>query len=120
MNMTIAKMKIDMAEHHEAVDEMVEGHKQEGAPPSEIHKGKKSSPRTVMIYGGPGIGKSTWANDAPRSVFVLTEDGVDDIDCESYPLAKSYDQFDGRLRSLAAGGHTYKTVIIDALTTSSV
>ena len=34
-----------------------------------------------MLYGTHGIGKSSWAAQAPGVLFLNVEDGLNDIDC---------------------------------------
>ena len=53
-----------------------------------IHTGKK--PPRIMLYGTEGIGKSTFAAQAPSPIFLPTEDGLGEIDCASFPLCKKY------------------------------
>ncbi len=43
-------------------------------------RGKKIQPRRVLLYGTHGIGKSTWAAQAPDVLFLDLEGGLDDID----------------------------------------
>ncbi|MFN9292481.1 MAG: AAA family ATPase, partial [Planctomyces sp.] len=45
-----------------------------------ITTGKKAVPRRVMLYGTHGIGKSSWAAQAPGVLFLNVEDGLNDID----------------------------------------
>jgi hypothetical protein len=78
-------------------------------------KGKQSKPRRIMLYGVHGIGKSSFAASAPNAVFLPTEDGVSDIDCESFPLAETFEQFDGYLQELAGEEHDRQTLVIDTL-----
>jgi len=80
-----------------------------------IHKGKDPKPPRVMLTGVEGIGKSTWAAAAPKPIFVQTEDGLDQIDCHKFPLAKSLDDVLGALSSLYTEEHPYQTVVIDSL-----
>lgn len=82
---------------------------------SKIIKGKQFGPRRIVIYGGPGIGKSTWAAGAPSPIFVPTEDGVRDIDCDKYPVANSLDEWEENLKDLATQVESYKTVVVDSL-----
>jgi hypothetical protein len=41
-----------------------------------IHKGKRQSPPRLLIYGVEGVGKSTLGANAPKPIFVPTEDGL--------------------------------------------
>jgi hypothetical protein len=68
-----------------------------------------------MLYGVQGVGKSTWAASAPDTVFVPTEEGLNDIACDKFPVCKSFDEFVGRLQQLGTTDHKYKTVAIDSL-----
>ncbi|MBX3367421.1 MAG: ATP-binding protein [Phycisphaeraceae bacterium] len=82
---------------------------------SQISKGRRPQPRRAMLYGTHGIGKSTFGAMADAPVFVPTEDGLADIDCESFPLAKSLGEVMAALESLYTAEHKYKTVVIDSL-----
>ena len=68
-----------------------------------------------MLYGTHGIGKSTFGAMAEKPIFVPTEDGLADIDCESFPLARSLGEVMAALESLYSGDHDYRTVVIDSL-----
>ena len=41
-----------------------------------IHTGRRHSPPRFLIYGTEGIGKSTTASQAPKPIFIPTEDGA--------------------------------------------
>ncbi len=82
---------------------------------NQICKGRKARPRRVMLYGTHGIGKSTFGAMAEKPIFVPTEDGLADIDCESFPLARSLGEVMAALESLYSGDHDYRTVVIDSL-----
>lgn len=80
-----------------------------------IRKGKTKQPPRLLIYGSEGVGKSSWCASAPKPVFIPTEDGLDQIDCESFPLANTYDEFINHLTALVNEDHEYRTVVIDSL-----
>jgi hypothetical protein len=82
---------------------------------AKIHKGKQPKPRRIMIYGVHGIGKSTFGAMSPSPIFVPTEDGISDIDVDSFPLAETYDQFLSNLSTLATEEHEYKTCVVDSM-----
>jgi hypothetical protein len=67
------------------------------------------------VYGTEGIGKSTFAGQAPRPIFIQTEDGLDEIDCDKFPLASTYDDVAAALHELRTQNHDYETVVIDSL-----
>ena len=81
----------------------------------QIHKGREPKPPRIMLTGVEGIGKSTWAASAPHPIFIQTEDGLDQIDCHKFPLAKSFGDVMGALSDLYSEKHAYQTVVIDSL-----
>ena len=80
-----------------------------------VIKGKTNEPPRILVYGSEGIGKSTFAAEAPSPIFVQTEDGLGQIDCAKFPLAKSYDEVVTDLKGVRDEEHDYKTVVIDSL-----
>ena len=82
---------------------------------SRIHSGRQVAPRRVMLYGTHGIGKSSFAAASDRPIFVQTEDGLGEIDCDKFPLAQSYDDVLAMLGELYTQEHPYRTVVIDSL-----
>lgn len=82
---------------------------------SSITKGREAQPPRIMIYGSEGVGKSTFAALAPNPVFVQTEDGLSEIDCSKFPLAKSFDDVVLQLQAVRDERHDYGTVVIDSL-----
>ena len=80
-----------------------------------IHRGVRQSPPRLLIYGTEGIGKSTTGAQAPRPIFIPTEDGLDQIACDSFPLARSYRQILDALAALYSDQHDYGTVVVDSL-----
>lgn len=79
-----------------------------------IHKGKKKMPPRIVLYGQEGIGKSTWAANAPAPIFIPTEDGLGEIDCESFPQAQTYEEILEDIKALGTEEHEYQTVVIDS------
>jgi len=68
-----------------------------------------------MLYGTHGIGKSTFGAMTPKPIFVQTEDGLGEIDCDRLPLAESFDQAIEALSELYSEKHPYRTVVVDSL-----
>lgn len=80
-----------------------------------IQRGKTDAPRRVLVYGTHGIGKSTFGSMAERPVFIQTEDGLGEIDCERFPLAEKYGNVLNALSELYTEEHDYHTVVVDSL-----
>jgi hypothetical protein len=82
---------------------------------SKVHRGKAAKPPRILLYGVEGIGKSTFGSLAPKPIYIQTEDGLDEIDCDKFPLAATYNDVVGALTELRAEQHDYETVVIDSL-----
>ena len=82
---------------------------------SQVQRGRTAMPPRLLLYGGEGAGKSTAASQAPSPIFIPTEDGLNEIDCHKFPLAKSLDDVHAALHELASESHDYQTVVIDSL-----
>jgi hypothetical protein len=76
---------------------------------------RKRKPDRIIIHGGEGTGKSTWASHAPNPIFIQTEDGLGDIDVDVFPLARKFGDVIESIEYLLNESHEYKTVVIDSL-----
>jgi len=81
----------------------------------QVQSGRQPAPRRVMLYGTHGIGKSTFGSMTPKPIFIQTEDGLGEIDCEKFPLAETFDQAISALSELYSEKHPYRTVVVDSL-----
>ena len=81
----------------------------------QVQSGKTTEPRRVMLYGTHGVGKSTWGAQAPKPIFVQTEDGLGQVDCDRFPKAGAYGDVIATLSELWAEKHPYQTVVLDTL-----
>jgi len=80
-----------------------------------IIKGKVDRPRRIMVYGPPGVGKTSFGCQAPNPILIQTEDGASDIGVDRLPLSKSYSKFMDGLRWIYKNHNGYKTIVIDSL-----
>jgi hypothetical protein len=81
----------------------------------QVKSGKTPAPRRVMVYGTQGIGKSTFAACAPKPIFLQTEDGLGEIDCDKFPLVTNFNEAMGALSELYTEPHPYQSVVVDSL-----
>jgi hypothetical protein len=58
---------------------------------------------------------STLAASAPKPIFVQTEDGLNEIVCDKFPLATTVDDVLTALAELREAEHGYETVVLDSL-----
>lgn len=91
----------------------------------ELSKVAKPRPSGAVVYGPPGIGKSTLGASMPSPVFVIDdqEDGINTLktahlvpaDIPIFPAASNWLDVLGILDSLATEKHEYKTLVVDSL-----
>ena len=74
----------------------------------------EQKPPRIIIYGGGGIGKSTFASDAPDVFFFDIEGGLDGIECAKQPI-KTWDDAVQTMTALIEQDHSFKTVAVDSL-----
>lgn len=79
-----------------------------------IQSGRESRPPRIMIYGSEGVGKSTFGANAPKPIFIQTEDGLGEINCHKFPLAKSVSEVIAELTALRDEQHEFQSVVIDS------
>jgi hypothetical protein len=82
---------------------------------ADIRKKTKLKPPKLVLYGGAGIGKTSFASGMNAPIFALTEDGMGKIQCDHFPVAKDYDTFIANLKTLLDEDHEYKTLAVDSL-----
>jgi len=82
---------------------------------SSIKKGGSERPPLMVIHGGPGLGKTTFAAGAPSPIFIRTEDGLGAQEVDTFPLAENVIDVMDALAALYEEGHGYQTVVIDSL-----
>lgn len=80
-----------------------------------LQRGKSIRAPKTVIYGGPKIGKSTFAAGAPNAIFIQTEEGLDALDVVKFPMADTFDDVIGALAVLAAQEHEFEVAVLDSL-----
>ncbi len=79
-----------------------------------IQSGCEERPPRIMIYGSEGVGKSSWASASPNAIFIQTEDGLGEINCHRFPLARSLNEIMAQLQALRDEKHSFQSVVIDS------
>lgn len=80
-----------------------------------VTSGKVRQPYLVLIYGPDGVGKSTFAADAPKPVFLGKEAGSYSLDVSRLPEPQSYSDIIAVIDELRTSEHSFQTLAIDSL-----
>jgi AAA domain-containing protein len=84
-----------------------------------ITKAPRKRPLRVLVHGQPGVGKTTFAADAPSPVFICPEDGIPgSLDVARFPSPDGgwrWQDILDAITELAIGQHNFSTVVFDTL-----
>lgn len=81
-----------------------------------IEEGVRSGTDRILVYGTPGIGKSTFAAGSPRPLFIDLERGSDQINvARNVDPISTWAEFCGIMQELASEETPYQTIVIDTL-----
>jgi hypothetical protein len=69
----------------------------------------------VLVHSGPGVGKTTFAACAPNPIFILTEEGLGNLQVDHFPLASSYQEVISAMEALLTEEHDFRWLVIDSL-----
>ena len=74
----------------------------------------KLEDQTILLYGIPKIGKSTFASQMDNPLFIATEAGLNNLEVYQVPVS-DWETFLKVAAEIAKGGHEYKTIVIDTV-----
>ena len=76
----------------------------------------QAAPDRILIYGVEGVGKSSFGAAAPSPIFLAAEDGIRHLaGVQQFPEPKNLADVYAMLGELAAGGHEFKTLVVDSV-----
>jgi hypothetical protein len=78
-----------------------------------ITEERKQQPPRIILHGVQGVGKSTWAAQAPKPIFLPTEDGLVNIKVAAFPVSKTFDEAMDYMDALASQEHSFTTFVLD-------
>lgn len=76
--------------------------------------GRLASPFRILVYGEPGVGKTSLAAGAPRPIFLCSEDGTDELNVTRLRIS-SWQELLDTLDELETTAHPYETIVLDTL-----
>lgn len=78
-----------------------------------IISGKIIKPQKVVIYGPEGIGKSTFAAQFPKPLFIDTEGSTSHLEVDRLPRPTSWQMLKQYIKDLKSDTMGYHTLVID-------
>ncbi|MCG3180463.1 MAG: hypothetical protein BIFFINMI_02824 [Phycisphaerae bacterium] len=72
------------------------------------------SSKTILTYGPPKIGKSTFASRFPNAIFFECEPGLNELEVFKVPTY-NWDDFLAACTLVSAGDHPFKTIVVDTV-----
>lgn len=82
---------------------------------AQITSRKRRRPFFGVLYGPSGVGKSSFAAEAPEPIFIPCERGLDQITTNKFPTPKTLNEFGSYLKGIDEEAHDYKTLVIDTI-----
>jgi len=80
---------------------------------SRITHQKRRRPFFGLLYGPPGVGKSTFGSQLPAPLLIGAERGLDQISVDKLEGPKNFVEFYGWLEWLSLNEHAYQSIVID-------
>jgi hypothetical protein len=78
-----------------------------------VTRSRKRRPELGILFGPPGLGKSTLFTKAPNPIYIPCERGLDHITVSKFPRPTSLVEFYRMLLALQNEKHDYETIVID-------
>ena len=82
---------------------------------ADIVTGQAFRPPRMIIYGPPGVGKTTFASKAPKPIFIQCEEGADVVGASRFPISTTYEEVLDNIDALMNEQHDYQRVVIDSI-----
>jgi len=80
-----------------------------------VRSSRREAPDRILLVGTEGIGKSTFASDAPSPIFIAAEDGIRELDVQTFPQPETFSDVIDAVETLTRDQHEHKTLVIDTI-----
>jgi len=80
-----------------------------------VRTGKLKQPLRILLHGVPGVGKSSFAAEAPKPIFLCADNGTSDLDVARLPEPRGWEDVLEAVRVLTDDEHPYETFVVDPL-----
>ena len=80
----------------------------------QIISGKTFKPYAIILGGVPGVGKTTWAAQAEKPLFICGDE-VSEFDVDRLPQVKTWQEFKDQLKWVLETKPKNKTLVIDTI-----
>lgn len=74
-----------------------------------------TKPPRMVLYGEHKIGKSSFAANSIKPVFIQTEDGLESLGVQAFEKSLSWESVIDNMRELVKEQHDFKTLVVDSL-----
>lgn len=81
---------------------------------STVQRSTQLPPR-IVLYGVPGIGKTTLAAAMPAPIFLPVEDGLGQLEVDTFPRPDTFGDCIDAISALIEQDHNFKTLVVDSL-----
>jgi len=86
----------------------------QGEKKLKVTKGKIKKPIAMVLYAGPGVGKTTFGTECDSPIFIGSEEN-DEIEAPRLPKIKTWKDLIDQLDWLKNTKHDYKTLVVDTM-----
>lgn len=81
----------------------------------QITNGVVQQPFLGIVFGVPGVGKTSLGAEMPKPVFMGAENGSSNLNVHRLPTPKSFAEIQSQIKALTNEEHSFQTLIVDSL-----
>jgi hypothetical protein len=70
----------------------------------------------IVLHGDAGVGKTTFAAQAPNAIFIIAEDGLGILSVDHFPKPETAKDVNSQLQDLINQEHNFQWLVVDSVT----